>query len=73
MAAAITINRTDQIGETAGLVWRALSDNGPMSYPKLVKVTGVSRDTVMQAVGWLAREGKVIVEETRRSRVVTLR
>ena len=73
MAAAITTKCTAQIGETAGLVWLALSENGPMSYPKLVKATGASRDTVMQAVGWLAREGKINVEETRRGRAVTLR
>jgi hypothetical protein len=73
MAAAITTPCTTQIGETAGLVWHALEKNGPLSYTKLVKLLSVPRDTVMQAVGWLAREGKVDIEESSRGRIVMLR
>jgi hypothetical protein len=31
------------------------------------------RDVVMQAVGWLAREDKIDIEENSRSRVVSLK
>jgi hypothetical protein len=62
-----------QIGETAGVVWKTLSDNGPMTMAKLVKAVGGPRDLVMQAVGWLAREDKVTIEEEHRSRVISLR
>ncbi len=62
-----------QIGETAGTVWKALAENGPLSMAKLVKAVGEPRDTVMQALGWLAREDKVWIEEEGRSRVVSLR
>ncbi len=62
-----------QIGEAAGAVWRALSDNGPMSMAKLVKAIGGPRDLVMQAIGWLAREDKVAIQEDRRSRIISLR
>lgn len=62
-----------QIGEAAGAIWHALHEAGPLSYAKLVERAGVNRDTVMQAVGWLAREGKVEITETKRGRVVTLR
>ncbi len=62
-----------QIGQTAGLVWKALADGGPMSMAKLVKAVGEPRDTVMQALGWLAREDKLAMEDEGRSRIVSLR
>jgi len=62
----------DQIGETAGAVWHCLSENGAMSMTKLVKSIDAPRDTVMQAVGWLAREDKVTIDETTRGRVIGL-
>jgi hypothetical protein len=64
---------TLQIGETAGVVWKLLSDHGPLSLAKLVERVGVNRDVVMQAIGWLAREDKIEITETRRGRVVALR
>jgi DNA-binding GntR family transcriptional regulator len=64
---------TAQIGDTAGQVWHALNERGPLTYAKLVKLMGVSRDTVMQAIGWLAREGKVDIDEASRGRIVSLR
>jgi len=64
---------TAQIGETAGFVWHALEKGGPMTFAQLAKNVGAPRDVVMQAIGWLAREGKIEVEETGRTRVVSLR
>ena len=50
----------EQIGEAAGIVWRALSNHGPLSMTKLfkhVKDDGdLSRDLALQETGWLARE-----------------
>jgi hypothetical protein len=62
-----------QVGETAGAVWHALNDSGPLSLAKLVERVGGNRDLVMQAVGWLAREDKIDVTETKRGRIVSLR
>lgn len=62
-----------QIGETAGLVWKAISEKGPLSIAKLIKMVGEPRDLVMQAIGWLAREDKISIEDQGRSRVVSLR
>ena len=61
-----------QIGEAAGTAWRALDENGPLSLAKLVEHVGGNRDVVMQAVGWLAREGKIEIAETKRGRIVSL-
>ncbi len=62
-----------EIGETAGNVWQVLNENGPMSLAKLVERIGGNRDVVMQAVGWLAREGKLDISETKRGKSLTLK
>lgn len=62
-----------QVGDTAGLVWHLLDEQGTLSLGKLAKKVKAPRDIVMQAVGWLAREGKVDIQESKRGRVVTLR
>jgi hypothetical protein len=63
----------DQIGDTAGLVWRHLNDNGPRTLSQLAKEIDAPRDVIMQAIGWLAREDKVSVDEERNKKLVTLR
>jgi len=68
----ILSSAVQQIGETAGSVWHALDEYGPQSLAKLVERVGGNRDVVMQAVGWLAREGKIDIAETKRGRVVSL-
>ncbi len=68
-----SISCTAQIGEAAGDVWHALDKGGPMTMTQLAKAVGSQRDTVMQAVGWLAREGKVELEEAGRKRIIRLR
>lgn len=62
----------EQIGETAGLVWHILNKQGSMSLAKLVREADESRDLVMQALGWLSREGKVAIEDKGRARTVSL-
>jgi hypothetical protein len=62
-----------EIGERAGQVWHILEQQGPMSLTKLLKVVEAPRDSVMQAVGWLAREGKIALDATPRGRVIALR
>jgi hypothetical protein len=63
----------DAIGTTAGAVWHTLEKGGQMSFTKLGKEIDAPRDVIMQAVGWLAREGKIELEETGRGRFVSLR
>lgn len=76
MAVAVEIGQAsvvEQIGETAGAVWRCLDSQGTISLAKLVKELDLPRDLVMQAVGWLAREDKLAIEDEGRTRVVRLR
>jgi len=72
MATDVT-SYVSQIGETAGVIWRLLQDNGPQTIAKLAKEVDAPRDVVMQALGWLAREDKITIDEEARSRLVSLR
>jgi hypothetical protein len=69
----MTAPPTWQIGETAGVIWHTLKDEGPLSLTKLVKAVEAPRDLIMQAIGWLAREDKIDIEETSRGRVISLK
>jgi hypothetical protein len=64
----------EQIGDTAGVVWHHLHENGPLSITQLTKDIDAPRDVIMQAIGWLAREDKLAIEEEGRSKkIVSLR
>ena len=71
--AATSASCVAQVGETAGAVWHLLDEHGPLSLGKIAKKIKMPRDIVMQAIGWLAREGKVDIQETKRGRIVILR
>lgn len=73
MATETPVLSAEVIGATAGLVWKVLAEGGPMSLAKVVKAVAQPRDLVMQAVGWLAREDKLVFEGTARSRLLGLR
>ena len=71
--ATATASCVTSIGETAGVLWRILSEDGQMTITKLVKAADEPRDTVMMALGWLAREDKICIEGSGNSRKVSLR
>lgn len=48
-----------KIGETAGRIWKLLQDKGKVSVAQLPKALDDRDVIVYQALGWLAREGKV--------------
>ena len=72
MAMAASTDCVEQIGETAGAIWHLLYDSGPLAMTKIVKEADAPRDQVMQALGWLAREGKLSIEEDGRTKIVSL-
>lgn len=63
----------DQIGDTAGVVWHHLDQNGSSTISQLVKDIDAPRDVVMQSLGWLAREDKISIDEDKAKKVVSLR
>lgn len=50
----------NNIGENAGIVWRALHDK-KCSWEELVKATKLNPLELACAIGWLARENKIII------------
>ena len=73
MATVMTQDCVAQMGEMAGLVWHILDEHGPQSLAKLVKLIDAPRDSIMQGLGWLAREDKITIDETSRGKIVSLR
>lgn len=61
-----------QIGEAAGKVWQTLN-KGPIAPARLAKAAGLSSDAANQAIGWLAREGKVTVQSGPKGSVLKLK
>lgn len=53
-----------EIGIVAGDIWHFLDQHGEVSLSGLVKGIGKARDNVLMSLGWLAREGHVIVSHT---------
>jgi len=51
-----------EIGITAGDIWHYLDQHGKGPLSKIVKGIDTDRDRVLMAIGWLAREGHIIVE-----------
>jgi hypothetical protein len=60
-------------GTKAGIVWKALNQNGASNIGDLVKITSLSREEVNGALGWLGREDKILVERRGRVMVFSLR
>lgn len=60
------------IGNNAGLVWNALNEKNGQTMKELKKVTKLKDKTILPALGWLAREGKLSIEETEEDIVITL-
>lgn len=52
------------IGTNAGLVWNALNEGGKMSLKAVKKATKIRAEKdLYAALGWLAKEGKLVFEE----------
>ena len=62
-----------EIGIVAGEIWHYLDNHGEVTFSQLVNGIGQSRDLALMSVGWLAREGHVIVKEEGKDYRVWLR
>ena len=65
-------DQVTHIGLMAGRIWHELDINGPMSVSALVRRIDRPRDYIMEGLGWLAREGKIRIQDEGRIRLVTL-
>jgi hypothetical protein len=60
-------------GVNAGMVWEGLNQNGPSTIDNIAKATGLRRELVYGALGWLGREDKIAVERRGRTLVFSLK
>lgn len=63
----------ETIGLWAGATWVALSEKeGTLGVKALKRVTKLKEKELYAAIGWLAREGKVGIEEAENDVIITL-
>lgn len=54
----------ETIGTWAGLVWNALNEADVLGVKQLKKMTKLKDKEIFAALGWLARESKITIEES---------
>jgi uncharacterized protein HemY len=62
-----------KVGEAAGKVWHALKNDGEMSTAQLKKATGADDKTLWMALGWLAREDKLVFNQAKNTLKISLK
>jgi NDP-sugar pyrophosphorylase family protein len=62
------------IGQAAGIIWKYLAEHNdrPPTIAELQKLKGVGANDAVAAVGWLAREGKLVLKQEGRTTRVQL-
>lgn len=63
----------DVIGDAAGKIWHYLNENGEASVTKLTTETGLGKNEVQRAIGWLLKEDKLNIELTGRAETLSLK
>lgn len=62
-----------EIGTGAGKIWQYLSKNGAASVTKVATDTGLGKNEVQRAIGWLAKEDKLVIEMKGRVETLSLK
>jgi len=62
-----------KIGETAGKIWKFLDEKGEANMTQLKKGVKADPNLILQAIGWLAREDKLQVNNKERFITYTLK
>lgn len=62
-----------KVGENSGKIWEALNKNGAMSVKALEETTGVKKDELLLALGWLIKENKVSAKKEGRTEQLYLK
>jgi hypothetical protein len=66
------VNINAKIGAPAGLIWRFLATNGWIKVDELPQKTNLNKDIVHEAIGWLGKEGKILMTEEEQNTYVCL-
>lgn len=51
-----------KIGIVAGEIWHYLDENGPSQLSEMASKIDKPKDVILMSLGWLAREGHVVLE-----------
>jgi Winged helix-turn-helix domain (DUF2582) len=62
----------EEIGTTAGAIWQTLNSKGELSLPGLKQQVEAKSPVFEWAIGWLAREDKVVITRRQKSYRVRL-
>lgn len=62
-----------EIGIGAGDIWHFLDQHGEVGLSELIQGIDKPRDNVLMSLGWLAREGHVVVNKTDSDYRISLR
>jgi hypothetical protein len=62
-----------RVGQIAGRVWRLLNSEGELSIASLSRRLDERTQSVVMAVGWLAREGKITLRIKGTTTLVSLK
>jgi hypothetical protein len=61
------------IGKAAGQIWQYLHVNGEASVNKVTTDTGLNKNDVHRAIGWLAKEDKIDIVTNGRVETLSLK
>jgi len=62
-----------EIGIVAGEIWHFLDQNTQATLSDLLSNIDQPRDSVLMSLGWLAREGHVVLQESEGDYILSLR
>lgn len=62
-----------EIGIIAGEIWHYLDQHGEVTFSQIVSAIDRPRDNVLMSLGWLAREGHVLLNQEGMDYKVSLR
>jgi len=63
----------EDIGQMAGAVWHALNTRGELSLAQLKKEVNANGPMFDWAIGWLAREDKIVITPKKSSFTIRLK
>jgi predicted HTH transcriptional regulator len=61
------------IDDAAGKIWEYLDQNGSASVTKITNETGINKNDVQRAIGWLLKEDKLSIEVIGRTETLSLK
>ena len=64
---------SNTINDAVGIVWKYLDKNGASSVNKVTTETGLNRNDVQRAIGWLCKEDKLSIEMIGRAETLSLK